>query len=73
MNEPMTIPVDFGNAEEDGAVRLNTRGTLQHLQSASLALSEGLQIAMSDGELVAEGTCVWRDGIWVAVVTGWKT
>jgi hypothetical protein len=67
------IPVDFGNSDPDGAVRLVTRGTLEHLKSHGITLSEGLPIRMSDGELTAEGTCTLREGMWVAVVSRWVT
>jgi hypothetical protein len=66
-----SVPVDFGNREEDGAVRLVTRGTVEHLQRQGVSLREGLRIKMTDDELVAEGTCTLRDGIWVAVIERW--
>ncbi len=67
------VPVDFGNRDEDGAVRLITRGTIDHLRSQGIELSEGMPILMSDGELTAEGTCTQRNGMWVAVVSQWIT
>lgn len=67
------VPVDFGNSDEDGAVRLITRGTIDHLRSRGIVLSEGMPILISDGELTAEGTCMQRDGMWVAVVSRWIT
>jgi hypothetical protein len=69
MNPP--VPVDFGNRDVDGAVRLITRGTLQHLESRGITLSEGMPIVMTDGELTAEGTCTQRQGIWIAVINRW--
>jgi hypothetical protein len=65
------VPVDFGNRDEDGAVTLVTRGTLEHLKSHGIVLSEGLPLLMSDGELTAEGTCMQRQGMWVAVISRW--
>ena len=65
------IPVDFNNREEDGAVRLNTRGTEQFLAENGLKLSEGAKISMTDGELLAEGTTHERDGIWIAEIERW--
>jgi hypothetical protein len=50
------VPVDFGNRDEDGAIRLVAHGTIEYLQSHGIELSEGLRILMSDGELAAEGT-----------------
>lgn len=70
---PNPVPVDFGNRDEDGAVRLVTRGTIEYLKSQGISLSEGMPILMSDGELTAEGTCTYREGMWVAVVTRWVT
>jgi hypothetical protein len=65
------VPVDFGNRDPDGAVRLVTHGTTEYLESHGIVLSEGMPISMSDGELTAEGTCTQREGMWVAVVTRW--
>jgi hypothetical protein len=73
MNHTSSVPVDFGNRDEDGAVRLVTRGTVEHLRTHGIVLSEGLQILMSDDELAAEGICALREGIWVAVITRWMT
>jgi hypothetical protein len=63
--------VDFGNCDADGAVRLVTRGTLEALVKASLELSDGMEIVLSDGELSALGTVSMRDGMWSAIVTQW--
>jgi hypothetical protein len=71
MNQASPVPVDFGNRDEDGAVRLVTRGTVEYLKSRGIALSEGLPLLMSDGELTAEGTCTLRQGMWVAVISRW--
>lgn len=70
MND-LPVPVDFGNRDTDGAVRLNTRGTVEHLQQKGIELTEGLGIKMTDDELVAEGTCTLRDGMWVATIDRW--
>lgn len=71
MNRTIKIPVDFGNRDEDGAVRLVTQGTIECLNSHDVTLAEGLRIVISDGELTAEGRCTQRDGMWVAVVERW--
>jgi hypothetical protein len=73
MKQEPPVPVDFGNRDHDGAVRLVTRGTVEHLKSHGITLSEGMVITMSDGEITAEGTCAHRQGMWVAVVSAWKT
>lgn len=73
MNASPVVPVDFGNCDEDGAVRLVTRGTSDYLQSHGIVLAQGLSIVMSDGELTAEGICVRRQEMWVALVNRWLT
>jgi hypothetical protein len=73
MKQASPVLVDFGNRDQDGALRLVTRGTVEHLKFHGITLSEGLEITMSDGELTAEGTCTHRQGIWVAGVSGGKT
>jgi hypothetical protein len=73
MKKASPVPVDFGNRDEDGAVRLVTRGTVEHLKSHGIMLSEGLPIVISDGELTAEGTCTQRQGVWVAILSRWTT
>ena len=67
------MPVDFNNRDEDGAVRLVTRGTRQYLDSKNVLLSSGAHIRMTDGELIAYGTTVDRDGVWVAVIEEWES
>jgi hypothetical protein len=71
MNQIITIPVDFGNADEDGAVRLVTEGSVEHLRFHNIELSEGMKVIVSDGELTADGTCTKRDNMWVVLVERW--
>lgn len=71
MNKAFPIPVDFGNRDEDGAVRLVTQGTVEHLKSHGIELSEGMKVTMSDGELTADGTCTRRDDMWIARIDRW--
>jgi hypothetical protein len=71
MNRTSPIPVDFGNRDQDGAVRLVTQGTVDYLKSPGIELSEGMKVTMSDGELTADGTCTQREGMWVALVDRW--
>jgi hypothetical protein len=71
MSASPTIPVDFSNADEDGAVRLVTQGALEYCKDHGIVLSEGLKISMSDGEIAAEGILSQRGGFWVAVVHKW--
>lgn len=71
MTELSPVPVDFNSSDEDGAVRLGTRGTVEHLRSRHIDLAEGMPIIVSDGEIVAEGTCTFREGMWVALIDRW--
>lgn len=66
-----TIYADFGNADEDGAVRLTTAGTCEALRREGIRLRDGLEIQLSDGEVIATGVARFRNGIWVAVVQRW--
>jgi hypothetical protein len=65
------IPVDFNACDEDGAVRILSKSTMDHLKKNGISLSEGVTILMTDGELNAEGTLTFRDGMWVAKITRW--
>lgn len=65
------IPVDFNNADADGAVRLETKGTLDFLRSRSIELAEGMTVIIADDELIARALVTMRDGIWVARIEGW--
>jgi len=65
------MPVDFNNRDEDGAVRLITRGTLSWLKEHALLLSDGQPIRITDGELIAEALVKERNGYWVATVVGY--
>ena len=71
-NPAVPIPVDFANADTDGAVRLITRGTTDHCKAHGIVFTEGMPVVMSDGEIVAEGTLSNREGVWVAVVNKWS-
>lgn len=68
-----SVPVDFSNADEDGAVRLVTSGTIEYLSAQDIELFDGRVLLMTDGELLAEGECALRDGMWVARITRWVT
>jgi hypothetical protein len=71
MSSIATIPVDFSNRDEDGAVRLVTRGTLDYCRKHGLVFSEEMAVVMSDGELKAEAGLSQRDGMWVAQILKW--
>jgi len=66
------IPIDFNNADEDGAYRLHLPVTSEYLQANGLELHEGMEVEITDGELLARARVTYREGIWVAVVVEWK-
>lgn len=70
MGQPI-IPVDFGNCDADGAVRLITAGAVEAIAAADLRLHEGVELRLTDGELNAIGTASFRDGMWVAIIVTW--
>jgi hypothetical protein len=65
------IPVDFNNADEDYAVHLVTRGTLDFLRTNSIELSEGMDVTITDDELLAHAVVTMRHGMWAAVIDRW--
>lgn len=67
----ISLPVDFGNCDEDFAVRLNTRGVADALQKNGIQLHEGQEITITDDELTAISITSLRDGIWVAKIIRW--
>jgi hypothetical protein len=69
--KPLVIPVDFGNCDPDGAVRLVTRGTVEAIKDAGVTMQEGVETILTDGELRAFGKVTMRDGMWVALVSSW--
>ena len=58
---------DFNNITEDGAVRLNTRGTATDLEKFGIKLSEEQVIWITDGDVEMTGKVTFRNGIWVAI------
>jgi hypothetical protein len=60
------IFADFGNSDEDGAVRLVTDGTLADLERLNISLAEGQIIWLTDNDMEMTGTVTFRNGIWVA-------
>lgn len=71
MSNQQIVPVDFNNREEDGAVRLTTRGTLLYFEQNCINVKINQRITMSDGELVAEGIIRIRDNMYIAEITAW--
>lgn len=65
------LPIDFGNCDADGAVRLVTRATVDALKEQSVELKEGMTLTLTDGELTAEGVTKMRDGLWVVIINRW--
>lgn len=67
INDKEPIFVDFGNAEEDGAIRLITNGTLADLERMNISLKEGQGVWLTDGDVEINGEIEFRVGMWVAV------
>jgi len=65
------LPVDFNSADQDQAVRLGTRATLAYLNKESLQLREGMEVLITDDELLARAEVAMRDGMWVALIKEW--
>ena len=62
------IFVDFHNADPQGRVRLNTKGTQRDLARLGLHLINGLRLRLTDGELEADGEVEYShdEAMWVA-------
>jgi uncharacterized protein YwbE len=71
-NKIPKLPVDFGNCDVDGSVRLITRGTVDAIEKASIRLQDGLEVVLTDGEITAAGLVYFRDGMWVAEIREWQ-
>ena len=71
MNSVTKIPVDFNNRDDDGAVRLVTKGTRDFLRRNEIHLEEGNSVLISDGELSAEGTVLRRQDGFVVCIDKW--
>jgi hypothetical protein len=69
MNAMNSKPIfaDFGNSDEDGAVRLNCDGTFADLASMGLSFSEGQRVWLTDHDIETTGTVTLRNGMWVAI------
>jgi len=69
----MTCPrvyADFQNADEQGRIRLNTRGTLDDLSRQRVTLSDGLLLIIysEDVEADAEVRFSSPENVWTAIV-----
>lgn len=64
------VQVDLQNADDEGRVRLNTRGALDDLAALRPPVRDGDTLHLVDAELAVEGTALFshEDGIWVALV-----
>ena len=49
-----TIYADFNNIGLEGFIRLTCVGTTRDLEAAGVVLVEGLQLTVSDGDLIAD-------------------
>ena len=62
---------DFGNADSEGRVRLNTRGTREDLSRLGMSLSESMRLTLTDyDEFEIEGVVSFsrEEQIWVATI-----
>ncbi|HUE70399.1 MAG TPA: hypothetical protein VMP01_05865 [Pirellulaceae bacterium] len=61
---------DFNNADAQGRLRLNVRGTLDDLAGQGIQLEESMPIVVYDVELEADGSAQFskEEQIWVAVI-----
>ena len=64
--ENVTIFADFNNRDRDGCIRLNTVGTVADLARFSIQLKDGLQLSVSDGDLIARIAvrAPGHEGVW---------
>jgi hypothetical protein len=64
------IYVDFQNADPEGRVRLNTRGTLADIKRQGIAMVDGLNIVVYSEEFEADATVYFSnlENIWTAVI-----
>ena len=64
----MKLFADFNNADRDGFVRLNTAGTRRDLATLGSVLVDGLEVQLSDGELIVDAVVVppGAEGVWRA-------
>ena len=68
------IDIDYNNADEEGAIRLNTRGSVRSIEELGIQLHEGQLVWISDGELDYLGIVIWRRDMWVVVsIEGTRT
>lgn len=69
MDKPR-IFVDFHNADTQGRLRLNCRGTVQDLAHQQISLQDGLQLELYNDDLETEGQVCFSDeeNLWVAII-----
>lgn len=70
MSKIPLIYADFQNADPEGRLRLNCRGTIEDLARNGLSLHEGmvLRLCMEDVEAIGKVTFSPDEDLWVAVV-----
>ena len=64
----LKIYVDFNNADSEGRIRLNVRGSLADLEHISADLVPGLEVDLESEDLQCPGVLErsTEEGIWVA-------
>lgn len=70
MTSKPSIYADFNNADAQGRLRLNVRGTFDDLARQGVHLEESMPIVVYDEELEADGSAQFskEEQIWVAVI-----
>ncbi|TFF38508.1 hypothetical protein [Mucilaginibacter psychrotolerans] len=71
MEKGVIIFADFNNADMQGRVRLNTRGTFEDIKTFNIDLRPGLNVVLDDkDELTIEGVLEFseEENIWVAKI-----
>jgi len=71
METTVKIYADFNNADQEGRIRLNTKGTYQDLERKKVELREGLELLLDDDEGITTLGIVsfsQNENIWVAKI-----
>ena len=61
------VDVDYNNMDEEGGIRLTTKGSKESIEKLGIRLEEGQLAWISDGELDYLAVIIQRRDIWVAV------
>lgn len=67
-NELPVVRMEFFGDPADGSVKLRMSDVSHALRTQGIALSDGLQIVVTDGDLFVNAMLIWKDGSWALVV-----